>query len=99
VNLLKKAIFVFAIYYAMVYMAFFAFDIQPDFPTLKTRLGTILYGNYSNPLMPMQIYCYYPGEKSGFKSRGESIIKPAEHISECIDWYGILEIKKIDQIT
>lgn len=69
-----------------------------EYPTLRTRLGTVLHhssdingvylGAYKNSAAVDHIYCYYPKGKVG------KVIKQAQKITDCAEFFGTLVIRE-----
>lgn len=86
-------------YYQLIYGVFYKHSlpdekneipVENQYPVLRARLGTILshssdYGGQEH------LYCYYPHTSSLYDNKsGEYILKRADKIENCQDWYGMV---------
>lgn len=76
-------------WYTLCYTAFIQKDSSvKESPQLRARLGTIL-SHSSDKGGEEHLYCYYPkGEATYSNKRGEYIIKRAQNLEDCRDWFG-----------
>lgn len=77
-------------YYFLMYIFFLNNNQIPNYPILKTRLGTVFWSLNYQPKeadFTWHTYCYYP--KNSNYIWGESYFKKVSDIYECSDWYGI----------
>lgn len=89
------------IYYSLFYYTLMYEPPGPvEFPTLRARLGTIIYhssdangvyeGAFNDPNAEEHTYCYYPKGSTQYAQKGgEYIIKRVNSFWECNEgWYG-----------
>lgn len=92
------ALFLFG-YYQLIYSLFYQnslpgqtaqIPVENQYPVLRARLGTIL--SHSSDFGGQEhLYCYYPHTNSLYDNKsGEYIIKRADKIADCQDWYGMV---------
>lgn len=85
---LIAALFLATFYYSLFYSNLVYKAPIEEFPSLRDRLGTILWhstGTEKNA----HVYCYYPTSKENYKNKGgEYIIKRADSINDCEGWLG-----------
>ncbi len=65
-------------------------DHVDDSPVLRARLGTILWHSGDRTTNgSYHLYCFYPSSKANYDNKsGEYIIKRANKLDECNNWYG-----------
>lgn len=83
-------------YYLLVYLFLVKPNKVDSFPSLKVRLGTVLWNEESEKFTKggeFHAYCYYPSKKIEGKS-SEYLIKRVRSIYDCQQWYGVMEVKE-----
>lgn len=90
---MKKIIYlVFLSFWYLICFNVFIFkkDHVGDSPQLRSRLGTIL-SHSSDHGGEEHLYCYYPKSSASYDNKaGEYIIKRANNLSECENFFGAI---------
>lgn len=89
-------------FYFIGYTALLKKDRGEEFPTLRERLGTILFnsskdysGLTTDEFKKDHIYCYYPGSSTLYPGKsGEYIIRKVQDFASCRGWYGTAIFKE-----
>lgn len=89
------------LYFLVVYFTLIASRPISEYPSLRARIGTILWHSSDRTTSPwlttqeIHIYCYYPSGKAEFPNKGgEYLLKRVSVVSDCDNWYGAVFIEE-----
>lgn len=96
--MIKSGLFLFlgiiSLYYLALVQFFPAEDDISEFPSLRARLGTVMwhssdYGGVDH------LYCYYPKSETGYNNKaGEYLLKRVQQLTDCQGWLGLVNFKE-----
>ncbi len=89
-------------YVGAVYLLFQKPKSTDEYPILRSRFGNIMWHSedadgvfQGNLTGNSHLYCYYPKAKALYSDKsGEYIIKRAEKITECDNFYGLVSLQE-----
>ncbi len=111
-NILKKYNFQLTLlvgvfsYLIIAYVSFISPNPIREFPSLRARLGTILWHSSDRTTSPnlttreIHIYCYYPSKDADYTNKGgEYLLKRVSVLEDCSQWHGAVFLEEDEWVS